>query len=161
VREAEAWVNGIANRGKEGVSTLTKIMVVGIFMIAIAALVGVRVTGFCGKDSRPKVARAQIMNFVTALAAYRLDNKRYPTTEQGLDALIHQPTREPVPLNYPKGGYLSGKEIPLDPWSNPYVYFSPGLKGKEYAIISYGANGVEGGKGNNADINSGNLEKER
>ena len=141
--------------------TLIEIMVVVMIIGMLAALVSVRVFDIYEKSKR-KGAVAQISNFETALAAYRLDNNKYPSTEQGLDALIKQPTMEPVPKNYPRGGYLQGtKEIPLDPWGNPYVYFSPGLNGEDFTIISYGADGVEGGEGTNADIDSGNLEKER
>jgi len=139
--------------------TLIEIMVVVAIIGMLMTLVGVRVFYALEKGKR-KTAVAQIKNFETALAAYRLDNSRYPTTEQGLDALIKQPTIEPVPRNFPRGGYLGAKEVPLDPWGNPYVYFSPGLNGEEFTIISYGADGVEGGEGDNADIDSGNLEKE-
>lgn len=140
--------------------TLIEIMVVVVIIGMLAALVSVRVFNILKKGKR-KAAMAQMKNFETGLAAYRLNNSRYPTTEQGLDSLIKQPTMEPIPRNYPRNGYMGASEIPLDPWGNPYVYFSPGLNGEDFTIISYGADGVEGGEGDNADIDSNNLEKER
>jgi len=150
----------LKKRSRERGFTLIEIMVVVAIIGMLMSLVGVRVFYALEKGKR-KTALAQMKNFETALAAYRLDNSRYPTTEQGLDALIHQPTMDPAPRNYPKGGYLGAKEIPMDPWGTPYVYFSPGLNGEDFTIISYGKDGVEGGDGDNADIDSGNLEKER
>ena len=137
--------------------TLIEIMVVVVIIGMLAALVGTRVFDMLEKGKR-KTAIAQIKNLETALAAYRLDNNRYPTTEQGLDSLVRAPTMEPVPRNYARNGYLTSKEVPVDPWDNPYVYFSPGLSGEDFTIISYGADGVEGGEGDNADIDSGNLD---
>jgi len=137
--------------------TLIEIMVVVVIIGMLAALVGTRVFNVLEKGKR-KTAAAQIKNLETALAAYRLDNNRYPTTEQSLEALIRAPTMEPMPRNYPRNGYLTSREVPLDPWGNPYVYFSPGLDGEDFTIISYGADGVESGEGDNVDIDSGNLE---
>jgi general secretion pathway protein G len=139
--------------------TLIEIMVVVMIIGMLSALVGVRVFSIWEKSKR-KGSVAQMKNFETALSAYRLDNGHYPTTEQGLDALIKQPTIEPVPRNYPHGGYLGASEVPMDPWGNPYVYFSPGLNGEDFSIISYGADGVEGGEGDNKDVDSSNLDKE-
>jgi len=139
--------------------TLIEIMVVVMIIGMLSALVGVRVFSVWEKSKR-KGAVAQMKNFETALSVYRLDNGRYPTTEQGLDALIKPPTIEPIPRNYPKGGYLGATEVPADPWGNPYVYFSPGLNGEDFTIISYGSDGVEGGEGDNKDIDSTNLDKE-
>ena len=148
------------DRKRKSGFTLIEIMVVVVIIGMLAALVSVRVFDVLEKGKR-KASIAQMQNFATALAAYRLDNSKYPTTEQGLDALIKQPTMEPIPRNYPRNGYMGAKEIPLDPWGNPFVYFSPGLNGEDFTIMSYGADGVEGGEGDNADIDSGNLEKER
>jgi len=146
-------------RRRRGGFTLIEIMVVVMIIGMLSALVGVRVFSVWEKSKR-KGAVAQMKNFETALSVYRLDNGRYPTTEQGLDALIKPPSIEPIPRNYPKGGYLGANEVPVDPWGNPYVYFSPGLNGEDFSIISYGADGVEGGEGDNRDIDSTNLDQE-
>ena len=146
-------------RRRRGGFTLIEIMVVVMIIGMLSALVGVRVFSVWEKSKR-KGAVAQMKNFETALSVYRLDNGRYPTTEQGLDALIKPPTIEPIPRNYPRGGYLGATEVPVDPWGNPYVYFSPGLNGEDFSIISYGADGVEGGEGDNRDIDSTNLDQE-
>jgi len=140
--------------------TLIEIMVVVVIIGMLMTLVGVRIFSRLEKAKR-KVAVAQIRNFMTALESYRLDNGFYPTTEQGLEALVKKPTIPPIPKNYPEGGYLTSKKIPLDPWGNPYVYFSPGLNGEEYTIESYGADGVDGGEGKGADIESWHLEDEQ
>ena len=85
----------------------------------------------------------------TALKIYRLDNYVYPTTEQGLEALVQPSSRDPVPRNFKKGGYLP--ELPVDPWGRPYLYLSPGENG-EVDIYSLGADGLSGGEDQNADI---------
>jgi len=114
----------------------------------LAAFVGPR---FLGKKEQAEVqaARAQIEMFGTALDAYRLDVGRYPTTEEGLDALI----RKPASADRWDGPYLRKELIPTDPWKKPYLYKSPGDHGA-YDILSYGADGVPGGEGNNRDIGS-------
>ena len=139
--------------------TLIEIMVVVMIIGMLAAVVGVQLFNRLEKAKR-KTAVVQIRQLQAALANYRLDNNRYPTTEQGLQALVEKPTTEPSPRNYPQGGYLETKKVPLDPWGNPYVYFCPGLNGEEYTIESYGADGTDGGDGNNADIESWHLEDE-
>ena len=134
--------------------TLIEIMVVVMIIGMLAAIVGVNVMQRFEQAKR-KTAAAQIRNFMTALDSYRLDNNKYPTTEQGLEALVNQP---PEAKHFPKGGYLNS--IPLDPWDNEYVYFSPGLNGEPYTIESYGADGVDGGEGENADVESWRLDEE-
>ncbi|AFS53198.1 general secretion pathway protein GspG [Leptospirillum ferriphilum YSK] len=135
--------------------TLIEIMVV-IFIIALlAALVVPKIIGRTEEAKRVS-AKAQIREIENALNLYHLDNGNYPTTEQTLDALIKKPTTPPVPNNYKDGGYIS--KIPKDPWGHPYIYLSPGNHG-EFDIISYGADGVRGGTGNNADIDSWAMDK--
>jgi general secretion pathway protein G len=90
------------------------------------------------------------------LDLYRLDNFKYPTTEQGLQALVKQPA-DPTITNYPPHGYLS--TLPKDPWGNPYVYASPGADGREYEIMSFGRDGKPGGEGPDADILSWTQEQ--
>jgi len=99
----------------------------------------------------------QIKNLETALKLYKLDNGFYPDTQQGLDALIEKPTSGQIPKKYREGGYLEQKKIPPDPWGNPYIYVCPGLHG-DFDIISYGADGKEGGEGKDADIKSWDMQ---
>ena len=134
--------------------TLIEIMVVVMIIGMLAALVGVRVYQRFGTAQR-KVTAGQIANLKTALDSYYLDNGRYPTTAQGLAALVQKPGSAPVPKNYPTDGYID--QVPLDPWGFEYVYFSPGVSGGPYSIESYGADGLDGGEGENADIESWNL----
>ncbi len=131
--------------------TLIEIMVVVMIIGMLAALVGVNVMDRFER-AKGQAAAAQIANFVTALENYRLDNNRYPTTEQGLHALVVAP---PNVKNFPRNGYLNS--IPFDPWDNNYIFFSPGLSGQPYTIESYGADGIDGGESENADIESWRL----
>ena len=103
--------------------------------------------------AKDATARSQIEMLGAALDAYRLDNGRYPSTDQGLDALWHQPRLDPLPRNW-RGPYIR-KEAPLDPWGNPYIYRSPGEASPwGYDLLSYGADGQAGGEGAAADITS-------
>ena len=134
--------------------TLIEIMVVLIIIGLLASIVVPKLLGRTEEAKRIK-AEAQIRNIMSALDLYRLDNGMYPTTEQGLAALVEKPTVGEIPKNWREGGYLD--RIPKDPWGNDYVYISPGLHG-EYDLYSLGADGEEGGEGKNADIQSWNLE---
>ncbi|HIC85990.1 MAG TPA: type II secretion system protein GspG [Desulfobacterales bacterium] len=125
--------------------TLIELLIVMVILGLLAALVGPRMFGKVGK-SKQKAAKAQIGLFETALDTYRLDVGKYPTTEQGLEAL----RRKPDGVENWDGPYLP-KEIPLDPWGHPYIYRCPGEHG-DYDIISYGADGRPGGSGEDADI---------
>ena len=147
------------DRNRERGFTLIEIMVVVMIIGMLSAVVGVQLFNRYEKAKR-KAAMIQIRQLQAALANYRLDNNRFPTTEQGLQALVEKPNSEPSPRNYPQGGYLDSKKVPLDPWGDPYVYFSPGVNGEEYTIESYAADGSDGGEGNNADIESWHLEDE-
>jgi general secretion pathway protein G len=133
--------------------TLLEILVVVMIITILATIVAVRVIPELGKANVSK-AVAQITNFQTALNLYRLDNKRFPTQAQGLQALCEQPTRPPIPEKYRPGGYLESTILPRDPWGGDYAYIVPGSRGAEYEIISYGADGEPGGEDENADISS-------
>jgi general secretion pathway protein G len=98
-----------------------------------------------------------ISNMETALKTYYLDNGYYPTTDQGLEALVMEPNTDPMPGKWRKGGYLEKGKVPKDPWGNDYIYLSPGIHG-DFDIISYGLDGVEGGEDWEADVESWNLE---
>jgi general secretion pathway protein G len=105
-------------------------------------------------EARVIAAKNDIAAILQALKLYRLDNGRYPTSEQGLRALVSRPTSVPVPTNWKPNGYL--ERLPKDPWGNPYQYLSPGLRG-EIDVFSFGADGAPGGAGFDADVGSWDL----
>lgn len=132
--------------------TLTELLIVLVIVGLLAALVGPTLYQRIN-PAKQSVARAQIENFMTALDSYFLDNGSFPTPQQGLNALRSRP-ESAAKWN---GPYLK-KEIPADPWGNPFIYRAPGRNGG-YEIISYGADGKEGGEGEHADINSWEAHK--
>lgn len=134
--------------------TLIEIMVVVVILAVLGALVVPKVLENVDK-ARVTRAKSDIQAIETALDLYRLDNFKYPTTEQGLQALVTQPVDQSV-TNYRSGGYL--KSLPIDPWNGSYQYISPGSDGRDYEIISYGRDGKPGGEGYDADINSATMD---
>ena len=128
--------------------TLIEIMVVIVILGILASLVVPKIMSR-PDDARLIAARQDISSLTQALKLYRLDNQNYPTTEQGLQALVQKPSSPPAPGNWKTGGYID--RLPKDPWGNDYQYLSPGLKG-EVDVFSLGADGAPGGDGNNADI---------
>ena len=100
-------------------------------------------------DARVSAARVDVNNLMQALRLYRLDNQRYPSAEQGLQALVQRPDKPPVPGNWK--AYID--KLPNDPWGQPYLYANPGIRG-EVDVMSYGADGKPGGEGTNADLGS-------
>jgi general secretion pathway protein G len=135
--------------------TLIEIMVVIVILALLAALVGPKIIGR-SDDAKVADAKVQIKNLETALKLYKLDNSVYPSTEQGLAALVSKPSVGTIPKNYRGEGYLESKKVPQDPWGNDFVYLSPGAAG-DFDLCSPGADGVKGGEGKGADICSGNL----
>jgi len=136
--------------------TLIEIMVVIVILGILAGLIIPRIMGRPEEAKRLK-AMIQIESLETALKLYKLDTGNYPDTEQGLQALVQPPdTGSPV-TNWRKGGYLEKGKLPDDPWGNDFIYLSPGVNG-EYDLMSYGADGVQGGEGKNADINNWELD---
>ena len=133
--------------------TLIEIMVVVIILGILAAIVAPNVIG---RIDDAQIARAQqdLRNIESALKFYRLDNFSYPTSEQGIDALVTRPS-DPNIRNWKAGGYLP--RVPKDPWGNPYLYLSPGNNG-EIDIYTLGRDGRPGGEGIDADIGNWNLE---
>lgn len=105
-------------------------------------------------EARVTKAKMDMKALDSALKLYKLDTGRYPTTEQGLKALIKKPDTRPVPRNYRKGGYLDSTTAPVDPWGYEYIYRSPGEEDRDYEIISLGADGMDGGEDFDADIRS-------
>jgi len=136
--------------------TLIEIMVVIVILALLAALVGPKILGRTD-DAKIQTTKTQIRSLESALKLYKLDNGVYPTTEQGLSSLVAKPTVGVIPKNYKEGGYLESKQVPKDGWGNDYIYVSPGEHG-DYDLSSYGADGVKGGEGKNADIVSWDLK---
>ncbi|HEY8047792.1 MAG TPA: type II secretion system major pseudopilin GspG [Ramlibacter sp.] len=128
--------------------TLIELMVVIVIIGVLAALIVPNVLERA-EDAKVTAARTDVNNLMQALKLYRLDNNRYPTTDQGLQALVTKPGTEPAPPNWKP--YLD--KLPNDPWGHPYQYLNPGVKG-EVDVMSYGADGQPGGEGKNADIGS-------
>ena len=128
--------------------TLIELMVVLVIIGVLAALIVPNVLDRAD-DARSTAARTDVTNVMQALKLYRLDNQRYPTAEQGLQALVVKPTAGPVPGNWKP--YL--EKLPNDPWGRPYQYLNPGIKG-EIDVMSFGADGQPGGEGKDADIGS-------
>lgn len=136
--------------------TLIELMVVIAIIAILASIVAPRMVGRAEKAKRA-AARAQVANFKTALTAFRIDTGSYPTTEQGLEALVARPSG--YDRKYQEGGYLDSDEVPLDPWANPYVYICPGIEDPSgYDLESYGRDGEDGGDGDNKDIESWHLQ---
>lgn len=131
-------------------------MVVIVILGILAAIIAPRIIGRTD-EAKVTEAKVQMSNLETALKLYKLDNGSYPSTEQGLQALVEKPVTGNIPKNWREGGYLEKKKIPNDPWGNPFAYVSPGVNA-DYEIISYGADGVRGGEGFDADIESWNVE---
>jgi general secretion pathway protein G len=144
-----------AYRGNAGF-TFIEIMVVVAILAILAALVVPRIMGRTD-DAKRTAAKVQIRNLEGALQLYKLDNGVFPSTEQGLKALVEKPSVGVVPKKWKIGGYLP--KLPEDPWANPYKYLSPSPKG-DYELISLGTDGEVGGEGINADIANWNLDKD-
>lgn len=134
--------------------TLIELMVVIVILGILAGLVVPRITEKPEEARRVK-AKLQIQELSSALKEFKIDNGFYPSTEQGLQALVEEPAVGKTPRNYPSSGYMD--KIPKDPWGNDYVYISPGEHG-DFDIISYGADAEEGGEGNDADVKSWEIE---
>jgi len=146
-------LNGFSRARVQAGFTLIEIMVVVIIIGLLAAVVLPNVLS-ATDDARLAKAKADIRGLEAALERYKLDNFYYPTTAQGLEALVAKPAGDPQPKNYRAGGYI--KSLPQDPWGNPYQYLSPGSK-SEVDIISLGADGQIGGEGPAADLSNSNL----
>lgn len=130
--------------------SLLELMVVVVILSILALVIVPRVID---RPDQARAARAlsDIAAIVAAVNLYRLDNFRYPTTEQGLEALVTRPTSEPQPQNWAGNGYMD--RVPTDPWGRPYQYLQPGVHG-DFDVFTYGADGVPGGTGADADLGS-------
>jgi general secretion pathway protein G len=130
--------------------TLLELMVVVVILGILAALVVPKVMSR-PDEARVTASRQDVASLMQALQLYRLDNQRYPTTEQGLQALVTRPDSAPIPPNWKPEGYVG--RLPKDPWGHPYAYLNPGVHG-EIDVYGLGADGAPGGEGNDADIGS-------
>ena len=133
--------------------TLIEVMVVVVILAILAALIVPKIMGR-PDEARIVAARQDVSTIMQALRLYRLDNLRYPSSEQGLAALVTPPSSAPLAPNWKSGGYL--ERLPKDPWGGSYQYLNPGLRG-EIDVFSLGADGIAGGTGIDADIGSWNL----
>jgi len=138
---------------------LIELMIVLVIIGILATLLIPRIMERPEEARRVK-AKMDIRTIESALKLYKIDSGEYPTTEQGLEALIRKPDTPPVPAKWREGGYLDGNSVPKDPWDHPYYYASPTDDGKDYEIISYGRTGQAGGTGKDASISSSDLSKE-
>ncbi len=143
-------MKSMRNANRQQGFTLLEVMVVLAIIGGIMALVATNIIGSAG-DARVKTTKSQIKLIENALDLYKLDNYTYPTTEQGLEALVKKPSSSPEPKNYKSGGYLKGNNVPTDSWGNEFLYF---LDKGQYEIVSLGADGQEGGEEEGADISS-------
>lgn len=150
----EVYMNTIRNMPstKQLGFSLIEIMVVVVIIGLLASIVGPKVLNSAGQ-AREQKAVADFANLATALKMYKLDNYIYPSTEQGIQALITATDISPQPKNFRQGGYMD--KLPKDPWGNEYLYLSPGENG-DFDIYTYGADGISGGEGESADM--GNWE---
>jgi general secretion pathway protein G len=136
--------------------TFIEIMVVVVIIGLLIAIVSPNLMNRV-EEARKIQTKTQIRNLEQALKLFKLDNGFYPSSEQGLQALVEKPSVGRIPATYPEGGYLEKGKIPLDAWGNPFIYLSPGLFG-EFDIISMGRDGKEGGESFDADIYSWDIE---
>lgn len=141
---------------RQGGFTLIEIMVVVVILGILAAFV---VPNIMGKPDEARIVKAKqdIRALESSLSMYKLDSFYYPSTQQGLDALVTKPSGEPEPRNYPSGGYI--KSLPKDPWGNPYQYLSPGTRNADFDIFSLGADNRPGGEGSAADVGNWDTAK--
>jgi general secretion pathway protein G len=132
--------------------TLIEIMAVVLIIGMLSGIVGFAVFQQVDK-ARVVTAKTQITRLESSLELYAMDNGRFPTSEQGLEALVSEPTTSPEPVNYQPGGYIKGGELPLDPWGNEFQYESPGTNNPEsFDLWCLGKDGAPGGEGLNADL---------
>lgn len=142
---------GMAGTGEEKGFTLLEILIVVTILGILASLVTVRIMDRPG-EARIMKATLDIETLESALKLFRMDNAFYPSTEQGLRALVERPSVGRVPQKWRDGGYLEKERLPKDPWGNEYLFLSPGLHNRDFDLWSYGADGEEGGEGEDRDI---------
>ena len=146
-------ISSSLDRGLRAGFTLVEILVVVIILGILAGLVVPRIVDQPEKARQTK-AKMQIESLETALQLFKLDNGFYPTTEQGLAALVSKPSIGRVPNRWREGGYLDKGQVPKDPWDQEFVYLSPGVHNQDFDLMSKGADGEIGGENEDKDINN-------
>ena len=144
-------------RGDQGF-TLLEILIVITILGILASIVAVRIMDRPG-EARTMKARLDIKTLENALKLFKLDNAFYPSTDQGLRALIEKPSTGRMPQKWRDGGYLEKQALPKDPWGNYYLYLSPGVNNRDFDLWSYGADGEEGGEGEDGDVTNWEAEE--
>ena len=144
-------------RGNQGF-TLLEILIVITILGILASIVAVRIMDRPG-EARTMKARLDIKTLENALKLFKLDNAFYPSTDQGLRALIEKPSTGRMPQKWRDGGYLEKQALPKDPWGNYYLYLSPGVNNRDFDLWSYGADGEEGGEGEDGDVTNWEAEE--
>ncbi len=139
--------------------TLLEILIVITILGILASLVAVRMMDRPG-EARTTKARLDINTLENAVKLFKLDSAFYPTTDQGLGALVEQPSIGRIPNSWREGGYLEKGVLPKDPWGNDYMYLSPGVNNRDFDLWSYGADGEEGGEGEDADVGNWVTQEE-
>jgi general secretion pathway protein G len=146
-------------RQEEKGFTLLEILIVITILGILASVIAVRVMDRPG-EARATKAKLEIQTLENALKLFKLDNAFYPSTDQGLGALVEAPTLGRIPRNWREGGYIEKGVVPKDPWGNDYLYLSPGVHNRDLDLWSYGADGEEGGDGEDGDITNWTIQKE-
>lgn len=140
--------------------TLIELLVVIVILSILATFVGSKIMSK-PEEARRTQAKIQIEALENALKMYKLDSGEFPSTEQGLKALVEKPAVGNVPRSWREGGYLDKNKVPKDPWKNEFVYLSPGIRNPDgFDLFSYGADGKAGGEGNDADIGNWDTEEQ-
>ena len=150
---------GTRPRGRKGGFTLLEILIVVMILGILASIVAVRVSD---KPAEARITKAKldIQALENAIRLFKLDNAFYPTSEQGLAALVEKPSVGRIPSKWREGGYLEKGVLPKDPWGGDYLYLSPGVYNRDFDIWSYGADHEEGGEGEDGDIGNWVVEEE-
>jgi general secretion pathway protein G len=140
------------SRGRQGFSLIEVLVALAIIAI-LGGVVALNLVGVT-EDAKVKSTRAELQTLTTALTLFQAQQGFLPTQQQGLAALVEAPTTPPLAPRYPPGGYLMSRELPRDAWERPFVYLQPARDGRPFEVISYGADGLQGGTGANADLST-------
>jgi len=133
--------------------SLVEVLVALVIIAIMGSVVAIALDGTTD-EAKVTATNAELDTLASAITLFRAQQGFLPTQRQGLSVLVQAPTREPLAPRYPQGGYLQSSEVPLDAWDNSYIYLTPGRNGQPYEILSYGADGIEGGTGPNADLST-------